>query len=313
MSDQIPLNAAGSLEGRSNRFCWTGSGGLILSGRRWTPRWAGTDQAPAEWEQAGKLPLLCLPGLSRNTRDFDAIAKAMTAKGHPVIALDYRGRGFSSWTSDWHSYSIPVEAEDIAAAITHLELERFVVLGTSRGGLHAMAMAATYGPEQMAGMILNDIGPVIEFDGLKRISGSVGSKMTYESFDSLALSLKSGLEAQFPDLGGSDWLRLAQQLASPSDAGITLNYDPNLGKTLEGWDKGGAFPDLWPLFEASNRIPVLVIRGALSDILSAETAQTMSLRHPDTKLIEVEGEGHAPLLWDAITQSAILTFLKRLI
>lgn len=313
MSDHVSSTAADSLAGQGTRFCWTGSGGLLLSGTRWAPRSPANGQTADAWERACKLPLLCLPGLSRNTRDFAAIAQAVTAQGHPVIALDYRGRGFSSWTSDWQSYSIPVEAEDIAAAVKHLGLNRFAVLGTSRGGLHAMAMAATYGPEQMAGMILNDIGPVIEFDGLKRISGSVGSKMTCESFDALALSLKSGLEAQFPDLGNSDWLRLARQLASPSVDGVRLDYDPNLGKTLEGWDKGGAFPDLWPLFEASSRIPVLVIRGALSDILSSETAQTMCLRHPDTKLIEVEGEGHAPLLWDAITQSAILTFLKRLI
>lgn len=296
-----------------SRFAWTGSGGLLLSGTRWTAKTSASGQLDALWERAAKLPLLCLPGLSRNTKDFDAVAKAMAAKGHPVIALDYRGRGSSSWTSDWQSYSIPVEAEDIAAAIKHLGLERFAVLGTSRGGLHAMAMAATYAPGQMAGMILNDIGPVIEFDGLKRISGSVGSKMTYDSLASLASSLKSGLKGQFPDLDSAGWEQLAIQLASLSEAGVTLNYDPNLGKTLEGWDKGGAFPDLWPLFEASNRIPVLVIRGALSDILSAETAQTMCLRHPDTKCLEVSGEGHAPLLWDQQTQNAIGDFLERLI
>lgn len=284
-------------------FRWTSADGLSLSGCEWRPT-TGT--------QTRAIPILCLAGLSRNTRDFNDIARFLQSHGYRVIALDYRGRGKSAWDPNWQNYSIAVEAGDIDAAIDLLQLDRFAVLGTSRGGLHAMAMAHRYDKNRLAGVILNDIGPHIEMSALHRLAGIIGQNMKFTDKAALTEHLKRSMSLQFPRLSDNDWLKWADQIATETGQGCVLDYDPALGNTLADLDDEAPWPDLWPLFQELDGIPLQVIHGARSDLLSTETCQKMRDLHPAMELVTAAEEGHAPLLWDTATQSAIAGFLGRL-
>lgn len=295
---------AGEYSPSSNRlslrsFTWRSEDGLTLAGVHW----------PVS-PHSNQLPVLCLPGLSRNTRDFDAIAQHLQQNGVPVYALDYRGRGRSDWDTNWENYTIAVEGTDIDAAISHLQLERFALLGTSRGGLHAMAMAHRYDKTQMPAVILNDIGPDIPLTSLLRIRDSIGHKMMFESWDHLTHHLKTGLGTQFPALDQADWIRFAHQLASEEDGHVVLDYDPALRHQLDGLEDHNIFPNLWPVFDGLKDRRLLILRGQHSDLLSEETLAQMIERHPRTGSLIVPAEGHAPLLWGGPSQQAILHFLR---
>ena len=287
----------------SREFQWQSRDGLTLSGCEWLPG-SNTDTT--------RPTILCLPGLSRNTRDFRDIATFLQEKGYRVIALDYRGRGKSDWDPVWQNYSIPIEGHDIDDAIVHLGLERFAIIGTSRGGLHAMAMSHRYAPEQFVGVVLNDIGPHIEMKAIHRISASIGRNMTYPDAETLARYLAHVLEAQFPDFGASDWLKLTYQLASNKDGKFVFDYDPAIVRAFAITDEAAPLPDLWPLYDGLKYIPVLAIRGEMSDLLSAETCTEMLARHHGAESWVVTGQGHAPMLWDEPTQTKIAGFLDRL-
>lgn len=280
-------------------FTWRSEDGLTLAGVHW----------PVS-KHSNQLPMLCLPGLSRNTRDFDAIARHLQQSGVAVYALDYRGRGRSDWDPKWENYTIAVEGTDIDAAISHLKLERFALLGTSRGGLHAMAMAHRYDKTRMPAVILNDIGPDIPLASLLRIRDSIGQKMRFESWDHLTNHLKAGLGAQFLALDQADWLRFSHQLASERDGHVVLDYDPALRHQLDGLEDHDIFPDLWPVFDGLKDRKLLILRGQHSDLLSEETLTRMIERHTDTDSLTIPAEGHAPLLWDNYSQQAITRLLK---
>ncbi|MFC6655852.1 alpha/beta fold hydrolase [Roseibium salinum] len=226
------------------QFTWQSPDGLTLAGCEWSPQQGGATRT------ASAIPVLCLPGLSRNTRDFHDVAAYLQSAGHHVVALDYRGRGRSDWDPDWRNYTLAVEAADIDAAIAHLDLQRFAVLGTSRGGLHALAMADRYPADRMAAVILNDIGPQVEMEGLRRIAGTLGQQMTYGSREDLAAILRQFLGPQFPAFGMEDWLKLAGQLASEEDGRFVMDYDPALANQLAGLDDAAPLPDLWHLYES---------------------------------------------------------------
>lgn len=284
-------------------FTWESRDGLRLAGRQWYPSSASPHAHPT---------VLCLSGLSRNTRDFNEVARFLQNRNYRVVALDYRGRGDSAWDPDWQNYAIPVEAHDIDDAIAKLQLKRFAVLGTSRGGLHAMAMAERYSSDQFCGAILNDIGPHLEMKAIHRIAAAIGKTMTFPNHDALAKTLAHSLGDQFSAFSQQDWLKFAHQLASSRDGACILDYDPALGHALAAWDDAAPLPDVWHLFEAMEKIPVLILRGEKSDLLSAETCQQMLARHPRAELATVTGQGHAPVLWDEQTQTAIANFLDRL-
>lgn len=286
------------------RFTFQSSDGLTLAGREWKP--AATEH------ETGKIPVLCLPGLSRNTRDFKDIAVFLQKLGHRVVALDYRGRGESDWDPDWRNYALPIEEKDIDAAIVTLGLTRFAILGTSRGGLHALAMARRYPPDQLAAIIFNDIGPHIEMRAIHRIAATLGRNMSFNSMTEVAHSLRHTLGMQFPVFSETDWVKLAGQLASEKDGKAILDYDPALGRQLASLDDAAPMPDLWPLYDAVKDRPVLVIRGSQSDLLSEETAQKMVETHSGAELLTVEGQGHAPVLWDAESHERIANFLNRI-
>ena len=290
-----------------SEFTWISPDGLTLSGRQWLPQ-----PLPDDGRDDKALPVLCLPGLSRNTRDFNDIAQFLRSRGHRVIALDYRGRGKSDWDPDWRNYALSVEEKDIDAAIEMLGLDRFALLGTSRGGLHALAMGLRYPATRMAAVIFNDIGPHIETRAIHRIAATLGRKMNYSSFEDLASGLEHLLGYQFPEFGAEDWLRLAGQLASDREGHVVLDYDPALAHQFASLDDAAPAPDLWPLYENLTDRPVLVLRGEHSDLLSPHTCQHMVESHPNAHSRTVAGQGHAPVLWDSETQEAIAGFLKEL-
>jgi len=259
------------------------------------------------------LPVLCLPGLSRTSADFETLADALSADAdHPrrVVALDYRGRGKSDYDTDPKNYSLPVELADVLAAATALDAMPAIIVGTSRGGILAMLLAATR-PEAIAGAVLNDIGPVIEPTGLMRIKSYVGKLPQPSSFEEGAEILRRLFTAQFPKLGGEDWLAAAYRAFKEENGRLLPTYDPKLAKALEGVDFDKPFPPLWTEFDALAHVPVMVVRGENSDILTAETVEVMRERHPGLEAIEVPDQGHAPLLAEPDIIARMASFVRR--
>jgi pimeloyl-ACP methyl ester carboxylesterase len=244
---------------------------------------------------SGRLPVLCLPGLARSAVDFHILAGSLASAGRAVVSVDYRGRGLSDRDPDPANYTVPVETADLLALVSELAITEAVVIGTSRGGLIAMALAAQQ-PGLIAGLVLNDIGPVIELSGLMRIKSYVGKLAAPRDMREGAAILRSVFEAQFPDLGEEAWLAWANATWEERGGSLILGYDPALARTLDALDAETALPDLWSLFDTLAEIPLLAIRGAHSDLLSAETLAAMADRHPNLQSITVTGQGHAPLL-----------------
>lgn len=258
------------------------------------------------------LPVVCLPGLTRNAEDFHDLALALSQdKVHPrrVLAIDYRGRGRSEWDRDWRNYDARVETDDVLQILTAAGIERAVFIGTSRGGLIAMALAASR-PPLLAGAVLNDVGPVLEAKGLIRIRSYVGKMPRPSSFGEAADLLRQMSSAQFPRYTDEQWLKQARVTWREREGSLVLSYDPALAKTLEALDLETALPDAWPLFEGLSNIPVLAIRGALSDLLSAQTLKAMQERHPRLTAVTVPDQGHAPALEGDLIDT-IRTFVQQ--
>lgn len=258
----------------------------------------------------GRRPVLCLAGLTRNSRDFHQLARYLSL--HPtmprsVFTLDCRGRGASEFDPDWRNYTVPLEMHDVLDFMTMTSLHDAAIVGTSRGGLITMLMAAAQ-PSAIGAVVLNDIGPVVETDGLIRIAGYVGRVPLPASWDA-AMALARDLNCrQFPNIPDAQWLEVARQLFNEHKGRPAPGYDQKLARSLSVLD--GPIPALWGQFEALTRVPVLVIRGENSDILSQTTVEEMGRRHPALTSLVVPGQGHAPLLMDGATQEAIAGFLE---
>ncbi|MBK9082775.1 MAG: alpha/beta hydrolase [Rhizobiales bacterium] len=257
-------------------------------------------------------PVLCLPGLARTSADFDPLARALSegAAGAPrrVVALDYRGRGLSDLDPDGR-YEMATENADILAVCDALEVAEAIVVGTSRGGLHAMLFGATR-PTLLRGVVLNDVGPRLEAAGLMRIRGYVGKLPAPRDMADAVDLLRTLMQAQFSALGEADWRLFAETTFQERDGGIVPRYDPRLAKTLEALDLDSPLPEFWPQFEALAHAPVLAIRGERSDLLSDATLREMAARHPRLTTLTVAGQGHAPLLADAPTIARIAEFVR---
>jgi pimeloyl-ACP methyl ester carboxylesterase len=259
------------------------------------------------------IPVVCLPGLARTAADFDVLATALSRDGpHPrrVVALDYRGRGLSQYDNNPANYSLPIELADVLAVVTALEALPAVFIGTSRGGILTMLLAAVR-PTAIAAAILNDIGPVIEPQGLMRIKSYVGKLPRPRTFEEGGDILRRLFHSQFPRLGPDDWLAAAHRMFKEENGRLVTTYDPKLATALKGMNLEQPIPALWKEFDALANVPVMVVRGANSDILSASTVAQMKARHPALETLEVPDQGHAPLLAEPATIAKLLTFVAR--
>ena len=250
----------------------------------------GTRTAPG-------LSVVCLPGFTRNAADFATLAPAL-AGGPPqrrVIVIDSRGRGRSEYDSNPANYNLIVELSDIVNVLIALAARPAVFVGTSRGGLLAMLLGAAQ-PTAIAGVVLNDIGPVIEPKGLARMKTTVGNLPQPRSLQDGAEILRRLMAPYFPKLTADQWLGYAQQTWQMKKGAVVPFYDPRLARVFAGFDIERRLPTLWNEFDTLVHVPVLVIRGANSDLLSAETVTAMRERHTKMEWLEVPDQGHAPLL-----------------
>lgn len=265
-------------------------------------------------DKGSALPVLCLPGLTRTTDDFDEIARALATDPRAprkVIAVDYRGRGLSDYDPDPAKYTVPIEMGDVLAIAASLGITRAILLGTSRGGLISMALAATQ-PQLLAGVILNDIGPALEMSGLMKIKGYIANPPPRQTWDEAAGGLKELFGSVFPALTDAEWTAWARRaFREKSSGGLERTYDLKLAHTLDGLDPASPLPQAWELFDALAPVPLMLIHGGLSDLLSPQGVKDMAARRPDLDLVEVADQGHAPLLADQPTMARIVAFCAR--
>ncbi|QNE30907.1 alpha/beta hydrolase [Sphingomonas sp. NBWT7] len=280
-------------------FWWSGDG-LRLHARDFPGDGASGNEA---------LPVLCLPGLTRNARDYDTLARRLSGRRR-VLAIDLRGRGESAYAKDPMSYVPLTYAQDIAALLADQGIDRFVAVGTSLGGIVTMLLAGML-PGRIAGALLNDVGPEIEAAGLHRIRGYVGKSSAWPTWMHAARATQEANADIYPDWGIEEWLAMAKRLYRLNSAGrIVLDYDLKIAEPFRvpGNEAG---PDMWRALASLTPAPVLIVRGGRSDILSAATADRMVAALPDAELVTLPGIGHAPTLAEAGVQGAIDRLLER--
>lgn len=256
-------------------------------------------------------PLLLMHGLTRNSGDFEGLAAHLAAK-YRLIIPDQRGRGRSDHDPDPENYTPEVYVADMAALISGLQLDRPGLIGTSMGGLMAIIMAAS-APENFSSIILNDIGPVVEQAGLDRIQGYIGEREPFDDWQDAAEQARKVHSEVMAGYDAQDWMDFARHTCREmADGRVKFDYDPAIAQGLSGSDQTVVPPDLWPLWDRLSALPVLIVYGALSDIISANTITEMQQRHSGPiGAVEVPGRGHAPMLDEPAALSAIDAFLKK--
>jgi pimeloyl-ACP methyl ester carboxylesterase len=258
-------------------------------------------------DEGSGLPVLCLSGLTRNARDFDFVAPHL---GHArLIRLDYRGRGQSDW-GDYTTYTVPREAQDALELMDHLGLEKAAVLGTSRGGLIAMFLAAT-AKDMLLGVAMNDIGPVVEPGGLEVIMGYLGRDPGFADFDRMAAARKDAMEPSFAGVPLERWRKEVTHTHRETPDGVVINYDPRLRDAVIEAGATGT-PDLWPLYDAIAPLPAAVIHGENSDLLSAATVEEMARRNPDLIVAHVPNRAHIPFLDEKPALEALQAWIAKM-
>lgn len=254
-------------------------------------------------------PLLCLPGLTRNMEDFEPVLDAFASRAQ-VIRMDFRGRGASDW-GDPATYQVPQEAADVVTLLDHLGLSRVTILGTSRGGLVALVLAALARP-RLSGVIFNDIGPEVAPEGLAYIMDYLGKPPKARTLAEAAAAFPRHYAPAFRDVPDATWAAMARRLFTESEGRLHNRYDPRLRDAVApAFAPGATAPDLWPLFDALAGLPLGLIRGAGSNILSAATAAEMRRRRPDMAFADLPDRGHVPFLDEAPAIRVIETVLEQ--
>ena len=278
-----------------DRF-WDSSDGLTLHYRNYPGPEGGT-----------ALPVLCMHGLTRNARDFAGLADELAATRR-VIVPEMRGRGQSDYAPDSDTYTPATYVADVEKLLGEQGITRFIAIGTSMGGLMTMLMAPAQ-PGRIAAVVMNDIGPEVDASGLARISGYVGQGRSYPTWVHAARGLADAHSAAAPDYTLDQWLEMAKRTMVVTQNGrIGFDYDMAIA---EPFAKPGnaAPPNLWLAFEALRGVPMLLVRGGLSDLLSAETVNQMAARNPAMTTITVPRVGHAPTLDEPEVRAAINALL----
>jgi len=256
-------------------------------------------------DEGAGVPVIALAGLTRNGADFDHVAPHLPVR---LIRPDYRGRGQSDW-ADPATYTIPQEAADVLSLMDHLGLDKAAILGTSRGGLIAMLLAAT-AKNRLTGVALNDIGPEIADRGLDVIKDYVGRNPAQKSYAEAA-EAREALWSHFENVPMARWLAEVKAHYKQTEDGLVIRYDPKLRDAVLAAAAQPA-PDLWPLFNALAGLPLALVRGANSDLLTGETADQMSRRRPDMIRADVPGRGHVPFLDEPEALNALHLWLEKL-
>lgn len=277
-------------------FRFTADDGMDLHGRIYGDR------------STGSRPVVCLAGLSRNSRDFRQLAVILAARGRQVITLDYRGRGLSGWDPNPANYNLLREGQDALQALAHLGITEADFIGTSRGGLilHFLPVMA---PGLVRSIVLNDVGPVIEVEGLRRIRGYLSARPEPRDFAQAARALKATHGEDFTLLTDEDWAEMADAIFREIGGTIVPDYDPKLVEPLKTMDFSQRPPDLWEQFGNLSPIPMLIVRGENSSLLSVGTVEEMLRRHGGAQAIAAPGQGHAPLLHLPGLAGAVADFL----
>lgn len=257
-----------------------------------------------------KTPVLCLHGLTRNARDFEDLAPMIAATGRDVIALTMRGRGRSDYDPNYLNYHPLIYRDDVLKAMDSLEIDNAVFIGTSLGGIVTM-LVNDAAPARVKAAVINDVGPELAVEGIVRIAGYAGkTAATVASLDAAMAEIRAINEVAFPGMDDEFWRVFARRTFRENpDGSWSLDYDQNIGKALT---EVGPAPDLWAPFESLKNKPTLVIRGALSDLLSPEIVEKMRAVHPNFDYAEVPNVGHAPTLSEPAAWNAIEGFLERL-
>ncbi len=277
---------------------FTSADGLSLYGRVY-----GKDEVSAP-------TVVCLPGLTRNSRDFHGLAVQLAAERIRVVTIDSRGRGNSEYAKNITEYNVVTEAEDVLTGLTALGIEHAAFIGTSRGGLLIHVLAAMR-PTVMRAVVLNDIGPVIELDGLFQIRGYLGQAPALTSWDEAATVQKALHGKAFPALSDEDWMRHARAIyRQDAKSKIVPDYDPRIAQTLAGLKADAQLPPLWAQFDGLKHLPMMILRGENTRLLSQKTFDEMLARHPGCVGLTVPGQGHSPMLDTGTLPVQIVKFLK---
>ena len=284
-----------------HEITYRSSDGLLLAAR---------DYLPVEPSKA--LPAICLPGLTRNARDFHELALYLAREAplpRRVIAFDYRGRGRSQHDPVWTNYNVVVEAGDIATGLAALGIAGGAFIGTSRGGLIVFALTAMK-PSLLRAVVLNDIGPVIDTEGLAQIRDYLANVPPLHSFADAVAFQKQVHGNAFPALSEADVERGVRAFWREADGRLVPDMDPALVNTVTGLDLDKPLPALWPQFDSLSAIPLMAIRGENSKLLSEATLEAMAKRHPGMAVVRVAGQGHAPFLETGDLPQQISAFLE---
>jgi pimeloyl-ACP methyl ester carboxylesterase len=256
--------------------------------------------------EPGERPaVVCIAGLTRNSRDFEALAPDL-AVDRLVLAVDLRGRGRSGSDPSARTYTVSTYADDVARVIDAFGLDRVVVIGTSLGGLTAMWLGSVH-PERLAGIVLNDIGPELQPEGLARVASYAGKLAPTSTWDEAVAQSRSVSEAALPGLSDDDWATIARQrYRERPDGAVVIDHDAGITNGPP------AAEDPWWVFERLAGIPILVLRGATTDLLAPATVEAMARLHPGLVAVDVPDRGHAPTLEEPVARTALQEFLRSL-